>query len=98
MEGTGEAFLIYLSAKLYSETWSLNRHISDNGKQVYRVKDKRSILNRRGRSVANNIQMALTKEAICKHDQQYPNGNPNGKAMGKSKIHKNQKHRKARLG
>ncbi len=81
-EKTGEAFLIHLSAKLYSETWSLNRHISDNGKQVYRVKDKRSILNRRGRSVANNIQMALTKEAICKHDQQSGVGQTVSKRQG----------------
>ncbi len=40
------------SAKLYSETWSLHRQISDNGKQVYRGQGKRSILNRRGRSTA----------------------------------------------
>ncbi len=53
------------SAKLYSEMWSLNRQVSDNGKQVYRGQGK----NRRDRLTANNIQRALTKEVIRKHEQ-----------------------------
>ncbi len=37
--------------------------------QIYRGQGKRSILNRHGRSMANNIQRALTKEAIRKYEQ-----------------------------